>query len=331
MKPRTKTHSTIEEYTSRVVTLAKRVDCSHDDPMFPDALIQQLESEKAQISKSTWFKKKASLIYYFEQQGLLTHKEKLKNIGTQGLQDKSSKTSSMKKKNLTEKEEVMIRHSLKALCSKPHTWGRQLLAVTECILTTGLRPIELSNAELFLSANAFLSHGLLLENYSGGWPMLYVHNAKHTNGRSFDVVRHLDLSKLNKEQVLFIQIAVRYAKDRLGPNQKFKTYQSYYDALRMAFDRFINKIFTGRSKTISLYTYRHQCIADLKFDEAYNLQSIAAIVGHGNDLTATEHYGRKKFGRSRGEKVQANLIDVEKVKPLIDAKLANLSINRMQS
>ncbi len=321
MKERTKTQDTIAEYTSRVVTMAKRVECSFNSQDFPDALLNQLLIEKANISKATWFKKKASLIYYFEQRNRRDLIDKLQAIGPDGALSKTTNTSARKKKSLTEIEEVRIRDELQRMSQDTTSWGRQLLAYTECILTTGMRPIELHGAHLFNDQKAFLDSGNQAEQYTGDWPMLQVHNGKQTNGRSFGEKRHIDLSELNDRQMLFIKIALSYAHSLTTPADQSTDYTKYYNALRQAFSRVISKLFTGRSRYISLYTYRHQCIADMKADGGYSLLQIAAIVGHGNDLTATEHYGRKRSGRGRGEKVRANDVDVSKVKPLLDNKL----------
>lgn len=324
MKERTKTAGTIEEYTSRIVTMAKRVDCDHESPDFPDALLSQLLHEKSSISRSTWFKKKASLMFYFEQQNRVDLVVKLKEMGPDGSQVKSTNTSARKKKSLTEKEEVLIRSELERMGQTPTSWGRQLLAYTECILLTGMRPIELHTAAVFQREVDFVEAGNSITDYSGDWPMLVVRNGKQTNGRSFGENRHLDLSQLNQKQLLYIKIALSYAHQLNSPSDQLADYTSFYHALRQAFSRVISRLFNDRSRFISLYTYRHQCIADMKHDDSYSLLQIAAIVGHGNDLTATEHYGRKRMGRARGEKVKANEVDVAKVKPLIAQKMAKV-------
>tara|TARA_E500000331_G_C17190534_1_gene684654 strand:- start:366 stop:1358 length:993 start_codon:yes stop_codon:yes gene_type:complete len=328
MKERTKTQGTITEYTSRVVTMARRVDCPHNSPDFPDALIKQLLNEKTSISKATWFKKKASLIYYFEQVNRDDLIEKLQALSPEGALSKSSNTSGRKKKSLTKNEEDKIRFELEKMAKSPGTWGRQLLSYTECILLTGMRPIELHGARLFASSQDFISEGNDLSGYSGKWPMLHIHNGKQTNGRSFGIKRHVDLSQLNKKQLLFIKLSLAYANSLETPAGQATNYKQYYDALRHAFSRVIKKLFSGRSSCISLYTYRHQCIADMKADNNYSLLQIAAIVGHGNDLTATEHYGRKRSGRSREEKVLANPDDVAKVRPLLDSKMSKVETHK---
>ncbi|WP_018984015.1 site-specific integrase [Salinimonas chungwhensis] len=325
MQVRTKTEKTIAEYTSRVITMAKRINCPHDSPQFPDELLNQLLVEKPSISKATWFKKKASLLYYFEQLNRLDLKEQLQGISPDGSLTKTDRTSGQKKKSLTEVEESSIREELETMAKDFSSWGKHLLAFTECILLTGMRPIELNSAAVYENVEEFRRAGYDPKAYSGSWPMLHVHNGKQTNGRSFGEKRHLDLSYLNKKQLLFIKIALIYAHDLKTPNGHSVDYTKFYNALRQAFARVINKLFNGRSRHISLYTYRHQCIADMKSDNSYSLQQIAAIVGHGNDLTATEHYGRKRSGRSRGEKVKANEVDVSKVRPLMASKLSKLT------
>ena len=81
----------------------------------------------------------------------------------------------------------------------------------------------------------------------------------------------------------------------------------------------IFKLFPKKTK-ITLYSCRHQCIADLKHN-GYQLSEIAAIVGHGNDATATEHYGKKRYGRKRGGLPQPNPNDVAKIKQVLAVKV----------
>ena len=63
---RTKADSTIQDYQSRVATLTKRCGLEINDENYYKKLVEQLLSEKSQISTSTWRKKKAALVWYLE-------------------------------------------------------------------------------------------------------------------------------------------------------------------------------------------------------------------------------------------------------------------------
>lgn len=319
---RSKSQSTIKDYSARVVTLAKRTGLETSDPTFNAALMDQLLLEKNKISKATWRKKKASLVWYFTEMGDTDRADELSKIDCSGTLNKATGTSSHKKKSLTIKEEEAIRDLLTLQKTQNVNWGLELLSITECILVTGLRPQEIPNATLYTNASQFFEAGGSLNDYDSGWPMLKIKNAKNTNGRSFGDYRHLDLSEIEDKQLLMIEMAIVITNELKTPKGKAESYEKFYGSMRNAFSRVIKQLPSLKSKSISLYTYRHQCIADLKAEETYTLLDIAAIVGHGNDITATEHYGRRRGGRNRRGLVKPNPIDVRKVKPLLQTKLS---------
>ena len=41
---------------------------------------------------------------------------------------------------------------------------------------------------------------------------------------------------------------------------------------------------------------------------------IAALMGHGSDRTATEHYGKKRYGRGSGIEIEASSEEVERIR-----------------
>ncbi|OZB97530.1 hypothetical protein BBP29_16935 [Alteromonas macleodii] len=318
---RTKADSTIQDYQSRVATLTKRCGLEINDENYYKKLVEQLLSEKSQISTSTWRKKKAALVWYLEKNNVQHLADSLLAISSEGAIKKPNKTSACKKKHLTKKEEDTIRQELETLHDVGDFWGLQLLPITELILTTGLRPIEMKAAKLYINQQEL--HSEIQEHlghYSGSYPVLKIRNAKNTNGRSFGEFRFVDLSEVSQRSILAIRLALLHVNKARTTENDSVSFEDYYEVLRKAFSRLVNRLFSDKRKKISLYTYRHQCIANLKSAKT-PLSHIAAIVGHGNDLTASEHYGKGRFGRGDAGLVKANTIDVGKVKLLFDKKV----------
>ncbi len=177
-------------------------------------------------------------------------------------------------------------------------YSKQLLALTEATYIAGLRPIEWQSAIVILNAEQLDEHTLtdFDFNYSGGYPSLLVENAKATNGRSFGRFRCIDLSEVSEQGITFIKIACFYAHKMPledGKDTADVFWEKYYDKLRFSLYRVVQKILGKKGEGISLYTFRHQCIANLK--AIRSPEELAVMVGHGNDITATEHYGKQRY------------------------------------
>ena len=309
--------STQQEYIDRTNGFIEQYKKLHDGQVpSPDCLLVFIADKRPTISKSTWKKYRASGVYYFQTNGLNALADKLASISNEGTLP-ATKTSANKKKLITQKEEETLRESLYAHRSQKQSWFRPLYAYFETILCTGMRPSEIPSAE-------FIEDGPLPPDiYLGDYPVLKVKNAKATNGRSFGVYRYVNISRLTKEQHLLIRIAIILGSKAIMPDGRAsKSFNDYYNSLRKAFARLVGAQLTQKSKGLSLYSLRHQCIADLKHAD-YQLSDIAAIVGHGSDVTATEHYGRRRVGRSRKGLSQPNPVDAAKVKPLMAKKMAS--------
>ena len=69
-----------------------------------------------------------------------------------------------------------------------------------------------------------------------------------------------------------------------------------------------------------MYSFRHQSIANMK--RLYEPEEVAALVGHGTDLTAYEHYGARRNGYFNKDVVTPNPSDIPKIKQLLSAKLS---------
>jgi hypothetical protein len=318
----TKSQTTITDYLDRVRTLLARYEkessrlATDDWALYVEWLIQI----KSGISHSTWRQYKAASVYMLEQKGQPALAALLFGTDSEGVLEESERTSAVKKKHITERQEAAIREYLSDKMKAGDPWFKPLLAYFESILAVGFRPAEIPNSDLLAQC----------EEFDGEGPVLRVKNAKATNGRSFAEYRYIGCSSLSKRQMILLELSINYAKDRPTPTGKTVTYPEFYKALQERFSRVNTRLFPTQKKRITLYSCRHQCIADLKH-AGYTLSEIAVIVGHGNDITASEHYGKRQNGRSRSGLPVSNNKDIGKVKQLLSAKLSRRDSKRKKS
>ena len=120
---------------------------------------------------------------------------------------------------------------------------------------------------------------------------LFVICAKATNGRGFGVSRSLDISSFDHASLSCVtQMVERAAEWResgtFQENQKTCA-QLLYNANRA--------LWPQRKLTISLYSARHQAIANWKH-AGLDLTTISVLAGHASPLTSSENYGRRTSG-----------------------------------
>lgn len=147
-------------------------------------------------------------------------------------------------------------------------------------ISTGLRPIEWATTDLEIREDPTATNGRRV------W--LYVLNAKSTNGRANGLVRTIDLSNFSDETLRAIRNMSSNGADWLSSGE-YDTNQSQVAQLLYSTSQ---KLFTGRVRVYSLYSLRHQFIANAKSYQ--KPEEIAAIVGHGVTVTAAENYGKKR-------------------------------------
>lgn len=75
----------------------------------------------------------------------------------------------------------------------------------------------------------------------------------------------------------------------------------------------VKKLLPRTQSDIMMYSARHQLIANLKY-AGLSRAEIACIVGHGNDITATEHYGKKRCGTQSAGLPIHNKADISKIR-----------------
>ena len=316
-----KSDETKVAYLDRAKSLLDRFQKTAGDTSDINSFVEWAIALKPEISASTWRQYKASLVWFLQHRNQIELSEKLFAEGNNGCKDikkdpiTDRRTSARKKKSITENEEDSIANHLQRTAKESY-WARPTLAFFKATLITGLRPEEWQSA--------FLITDPIDEYSSEDLPLLKVKNAKATNGRAHGEYRHLHLSEMSDKDLLFIRLALQYANPRtpngwLSPEGKEKTWHDYYKRIRGHLYRTVKKLFPSATRKVAIYSCRHQFIANLK-KAKFKREEIAALVGHATDDTASVHYGRAKFGRSRGGLPKPNMGEVAKVRLIFQGR-----------
>lgn len=186
-----------------------------------------------------------------------------------------TRTSSLKAKRVDVDE---LSNAVKKSFSMRGKWIKQAMRWMLINILVGLRPCEWRNATIN-KVNEKLT--------------LVVKNAKHTFQRSNGEARHLDISGLRAIELRWIRMHLRCIDEFVRDDVKW---QQYYEAIRKTIRRVMRKLLPDMKKYPSLYSTRHQFAANAKF-AGFSKTEVAALLGHAVDITAGEHYGRKRHGR----------------------------------
>jgi hypothetical protein len=193
-------------------------------------------------------------------------------------------TSSTKAKKLPDDDLVMIEQAALATRAKYKT---NLVLYFKVGVLTGLRPCEWARAELHRSTR---------EGFA--W-MLVAANAKATNQRAHGPYRTLYFPDLDPQTVDDIMAWIEIAR---SPN-----YGRRLATIGRLLWKITRELWPDSDEWPTLYTTRHVAVAAWKAHYARKgqtdaerleaLATIAAMMGHGSDATASRHYGRANAGR----------------------------------
>lgn len=246
--------------------------------------------------QSTWKLQRNALIYYAEvdfEKGVINKEqlEKIKKLLRASRSDQaknSGKTSNKKKKSISLSEFKTLDLELKKTRSR---WANPTRIFIRSGKYTGLRPIEWKNAKLDEKSK-----------------ILYVKNAKNTNGRSLGEMRTLSLHHLNEDQIKDISLHLKIVAAMIEKNM----WDLYYQGCSSLLRRISRKIWPNKKKYPTLYSCRHQFAADMKASGCTK-KEVAALMGHASERTAESHYGKKIHG-TRGRKPKVSKVDLSNVK-----------------
>lgn len=247
--------------------------------------------QKKSISRSTWRQYKGSLLFVLEEEreaaieGVVAEEldeaiARLRTESQSGCLKQSDRTSGQKAKAFSAADFEIVSKYLESYIGGKggHRNANALLTFLRANRLVGLRPAEWESAGL-----VDLQGGLALR----------VGNAKHTNGRANGSHRHLLLDGLSREQIghldEMLHMLVNFDSD---PEYDF---DRHMHQLRLYMGKVVRRCLGKRKRYPSMYSFRHQFVANAK-SGSRSQEEIAALVGHGSNATASQHYGRRAVG-----------------------------------
>ena len=256
-----------------------------------ESLIDWLISvHQMKIVKSTWRYDRAAIAFYLTHHNHGLEAAAVKKLENRNCKTDSIETSALKQKKMSELDIELIFSKLDAVNNK---WDGLLGCWLEAAVLTGMRPGEWETAVL-----------------KGDY--LIVLNAKNTNGRSFGIERILNLSNLDEESYEAIEKFMHKLLYSLKINDG--NFERIYTGCRQRLRRITQELWSPKKKHPTLYCCRHQFSADMK--NTLSKKEIAALMGHGTDETATQHYGKKRYGKYRNNHILPDPDQVDLVREI---------------
>lgn len=183
------------------------------------------------------------------------------------------KTSALKRRSLTPAEAEAIDIVLGA---STHRYAVLALGLLRYGVELGLRPCEWVHARIDGSR-------------------LVVINAKATNGRANGTSRDLELSAIAPGYADDVALFLESVADAIAQEPWEKIYPKIRYVLAAASRKAATRIPSLRKGVFSPYTGR--CVASARAKRSMDRASVAAMLGHATDRTASSHYPRPRSAR----------------------------------
>lgn len=260
----------------------------------PADLVDFVIAKKGDYAANSWRLVRGSLIWSLEEMALqvdpvsaqmiMDQVKRLRGERADPDDDRDAKTSSTKAKKLADGDLALIEQTALEQRSK---YKHHLVLYLKVSTLTGLRPCEWPGAELRRSTRDGFA-----------W-MFVVANAKATNQRAHGSHRTLYFAELDRQTLDDILAWIRIA--RCG------RYQRLLNTIGRLLWKITRELWPDGPEWPTLYTTRHLAVAAWKAHYLYKGQTdaerlealaiIAALMGHGSDATASQHYARASAGR----------------------------------
>lgn len=284
----TRTEGTKRAYEARYDSLRKRFTReSAVADLDPNEMVANLILLKPSLTMASWRQYKAAVLFCIDEHyPQYEHAaDRLRMESSSGLKVSSEKTSGRKLKQVPDRAWDTIQTVLAQRAQEGYRHANGLLRVLRATLVTGLRPNEWSFSEI--------------DRHKGtGRAILRVRNSKHTNGRANGAYRELFIDELTSEERSDVEAALAYCaveNDEEGKRIHKALLNEFTEVSKWGR---VNLARPRGSRSVTLYSFRHQFIADAK--QTFGMPIIiSALVGHNSTKTAFEHYGRRANGRGK--------------------------------
>lgn len=188
------------------------------------------------------------------------------------------RTSSLKLKRFPQRDFEAVIGALRKGSARTKTYklAGVLISWLRVTLLTGMRPNESLTARVVEYPDGLYRRVLVIQN------------SKATNGRANGSERKLVLDDLPEADFAMV-------KNHLEGLQRLAAgvgYPKVYNACVQLLNRTVRKLFPRRGRQPTIYSARHQFIANAKA-AGFGRKEIAGMVGHGSEDTASKHYARE--------------------------------------
>ena len=189
---------------------------------------------------------------------------------------------------------------------------RPLTLFIKANLMLGLRPTEWADISFFSQYDPSRRRKVGQKVVLG----VSVKNAKVSAERGNGEFREIILNNISLEQLAIIreyrQVVYNFIETHPDEILRDGLYYSFYKNLQQQLKLFLSK--HGIESGESLYSTRHQCVANAK-ERGLSAIEVAALFGHKSPATAKAHYGRKSEGKG-GLSILPSVMSMEAVKQL---------------
>ena len=322
------TMRTRREYHNKMCSIAREIGHGRNGsgaPLRIEAVSDYLEqlSQESRVSKATFKMYKAVALYWIKKQAreALGRGESLDALSRVYERVKSNSGRNLAKQGMHSSGLRSKRFPpalLKRIEEYAKTDGRRLkhmgmlLAFLRANMVLGLRPAEWMDVAFAtqFAAGEHAEDGHLLRGQAIDPPpdfsqkrsclAMYVSNAKSTHGRGNGKQRVILLDGLSEQQLtsvaLFRNIVARnLSQGKSASDVQDQLFRALQSTLRMVLQNI--GIATGSREWVTLYSTRHQAIANAK-KAGLSPVEIAALFGHVSPRTAFRHYARAASGVS---------------------------------
>ncbi len=239
------------------------------------------------LSKASWRLYRAALVFAANQQGYPEIAARIALIA--GGVKKSMRQGRVKHLKPADWEQML--QLVRERSDMPGT----LILFLQASMLTGLRPSEWQRAELVCLSDK---------------PALLVQNAKQSNGRSHGQTRTIVLAGMSQSAIDLIGRQIDHVHQKL---LDLGSWTALYLQLKFSLRHAIRERWPDPIKRPTLYIARHLFAANAKA-AGRSKEEVAALMGHASDETATQHYGRRRFGDRRMHQVEPYGPDIERVR-----------------